>query len=32
MEMTYIDTPADLTMQIGEAMFTQRGHSAPAIR
>jgi nitroreductase len=24
MEMTYIDTPADLTMQIGEAMFTQR--------
>jgi nitroreductase len=25
MEMTYIDAPADLTMQIGEAMFTQRG-------
>ena len=24
MEMTYIDAPADLTMQIGEAMFTQR--------
>jgi nitroreductase len=24
MEMTYIDTPAGLTMQIGEAMFTQR--------
>ena len=24
MEMTYVDTPADLTMQIGEAMFTQR--------
>ena len=24
MEMKYIDTPADLTMQIGEAMFTQR--------
>jgi len=24
MEMTYIDTPADLTMPIGDAMFTQR--------
>ena len=24
MEMTYIDTPADLDMPIGEAMFTQR--------
>ena len=24
MEMTYIDAPADLTMRIGEAMFTQR--------
>jgi nitroreductase len=24
MEMTYIDAPADLTMQIGDAMFTQR--------
>ena len=24
MEMTYIDTPAGLTMQIGDAMFTQR--------
>ena len=24
MEMTYIDTPADLTMPIGEAMFSQR--------
>jgi nitroreductase len=24
MEMAYIDTPAKLTMQIGEAMFTQR--------
>jgi nitroreductase len=24
MEMTYIDAPTDLTMQIGEAMFTQR--------
>ncbi len=24
MEMTYSDVPADLTMQVGEAMFTQR--------
>ena len=24
MEMTYIETPTDLTMQVGEAMFTQR--------
>ena len=24
MQMKYIDAPADLTMQIGEAMFTQR--------
>jgi len=24
MEMTYVDTPADLAMPIGEAMFTQR--------
>lgn len=24
MEMTYVDTPVDLTMPIGEAMFTQR--------
>ena len=24
MEMTYIDAPAELTMQLGEAMFTQR--------